>query len=46
MKLIAFILHLFSKQKTLSALFSEAFAEGIKETIEEMGYHTSDEDKL
>lgn len=46
MKLITFILHLFSKQKTYSALFSEALAEGIKETIEEAGYHSNDEDGL
>jgi hypothetical protein len=43
MRLITFILKLFCKQKTYAALFSEALAEGIKETMEEMGYQSKDE---
>ena len=46
MKLITFILNLFSKQKTFSTLFSEALAEGVREMSEEMGYHFKDEDKV
>jgi hypothetical protein len=46
MKFITFIINLFSKRKSYSALFSKALAEAIKETIEEMGYHLNDEDEL
>jgi hypothetical protein len=45
MKLITFILNLFSKRKTYSTLFSEALTEGIKEMFEEMGYHFNNDDK-
>jgi len=46
MKFIIFIQNLFKKQKNYSTLFSEALAEAIKETFEEMGYHFKDEDKI
>jgi len=45
-KLITFILNLFSIRKTYSTLFSEALAEAVKEMSEEMGYHFKDEDKV
>ena len=46
MKLITMILNLFFRQKSYGDLFSEALAESIKETIEEMGYHHDDEDQV
>ncbi len=46
MKIIKFIRNLFKRQKTYSTLFSEALAEAIKETFEEMGYHFKDDDKV
>jgi len=42
MKLFTFILNLFSKRKTYSTLFSEALAEGVKESSKEMGYDFKD----
>lgn len=37
-QLVKFIKIIFKKQKTYSALFSEAMAEGIRDTLKEMGY--------
>ena len=44
-KLITFILRLFSKRKTRVALFSEALAEAASEMSEEMGYQVKEQDK-
>jgi hypothetical protein len=37
-RIILFIVHSFGKRKTFKTLFSEAMAEGIKDTMLEMGY--------
>jgi hypothetical protein len=44
-QLLSIIGGLFKKNKTYSSLFSEAVAEGIRETLKEMGYHFSKNDK-
>jgi len=38
-RMILFIAHSFKKRKTLKKLLSEAVAEGIRDTMLEMGYH-------
>ena len=46
MKLITYIIKLFSKRKSFSTLFSEALAEAVIEVSEEMGYHFEEQDKV
>lgn len=46
MKQIAeFIRKFFKKPKALSSLYSEAVAEGIRDTMKEMGYHFENNNK-
>ena len=40
-----FIAHRFKKRKTFKTLFSEAVAEGIRDTMLEMGYRFEDTKK-
>ena len=37
-RVLLFVVHFFKKPKTFEALFSEAVAEGIRDTMLEMGY--------
>lgn len=43
-QLVKFIRIIFKGQKTYSTLFSEAVAEGIRDTLKEMGYSIADDD--
>ena len=43
--MILFIVHRFKKRKTFKTLFSEAVAEGIRDTMLEMGYRFEDTKK-
>lgn len=43
-QLVKFIRIIFKKQKTYSTLFSEAMAEGFRDTLKEMGYSFADND--
>ena len=44
-RIILFIAHRFKKRKTFKILFSEAVAEGIRDTMLEMGYRFKDTKK-
>ena len=44
-RIILFIVHRFKKRKTFKKLFSEAVAEGIQDTMLEMGYRFEDTKK-
>jgi len=44
-RIILFIIRPFKKRKTFKTLFSEAVAEGIRDTMLEMGYHFKDTKK-
>ena len=44
-RIILFIVHRFKKRKTFKTLFSEAVAEGIRDTMLEMGYRFDDPKK-
>jgi len=43
--IILFIVHRFKRRKTFKTLFSEAVAEGIRDTMLEMGYRFEDTKK-
>jgi len=44
-RIMLFIVHSFKKRKTFKTLFSEAMAEGIRDTMLEMGYRFRDTKK-
>jgi hypothetical protein len=44
-KVIAFIKNSLKKRKTFSSLFSEAIAEGIRDTYKEMGNSSNDKNE-